>query len=100
MPLLRSRLAALFAALTVAAAPDAIGAQRVAGTVKLAGDAPGGGGFLIVAKDSTGAEVARAVTSDEGRYALPLPRSATWRIEALRVGFNPTVIAERVISGG
>lgn len=97
---LRSRLAIVVVALTAAVAPSVLGAQRVAGTVKLAGDAPGGGGFLIVAKDSTGAEVVRAVTSDEGRYALPLPRSGTWRIEALRVGFNPTVVAERVISGG
>jgi len=68
--------------------------------VKLPGDAPGGGGILIVAKDSSGAEVTRAVTSDEGRYALPLPRSAAWRIELHRVGFNPSVVVERVISGG
>jgi hypothetical protein len=100
MTLLRSRFVAVLVALTAAAAPEALEAQRVAGTVKLAGDAPGGGGILIVAKDSTGAEVVRAVTSDEGRYALPLPRSATWRIEAQRVGFNPTVVVEQVISGG
>ncbi len=97
---LRSRLAVTLVALTAVASPAILGAQRVAGTVKLAGGAPGGGGILIVAKDSTGAEVVRAVTSDEGRYALPLPRSATWRIEALRVGYNPTVVVERVISGG
>jgi hypothetical protein len=101
MSLLRSRLVAILVALAATVTtPDALTAQRVAGTVKLAGDAPGGGGILIVAKDSTGTEVARAVTSDEGRYALPLPRSATWRIEAQRVGFTPTVVAERVISGG
>jgi hypothetical protein len=100
MTLLRSRLVAVLVALTAAAAPTALEAQRVAGTVKLAGDAPGGGGILVVAKDSTGAEVVRAVTSDEGRYALPLPRSATWRIEAQRVGYAPTVVVERVISGG
>ena len=100
MTLHRSRLVAVLVALTAAAAPTALEAQRVAGTVKLAGDAPGGGGILVVAKDSTGAEVVRAVTSDEGRYALPLPRSATWRIEAHRVGFAPTVVVERVISGG
>jgi len=100
MKLLRPRLVAVLVAIAAVAAPHALEAQRVAGTVKLAGDAPGGGGILIVAKDSTGAEVVRAVTSDEGRYALPLPRSATWRIEAQRVGYNPTVVVERVISGG
>lgn len=97
---LRSRLAVTLVALIAVVSPAVLGAQRVAGTVKLAGDAPGGGGILVVAKDSTGAEVVRAVTSDEGRYALPLPRSATWRIEAHRVGYNPTVVVERVISGG
>jgi hypothetical protein len=93
----RLRLVAL---LLASAAPALLGAQRVSGTVKLPGGAPGGGGVLIVAKDSTGAEVARVVTSDEGRFALPLPRSATWRVEAIRVGYLPTVVVERVISGG
>jgi len=92
-------LGALFALFTLVA-PTALAAQRVAGTVKLVGDAPGGGGILVVAKDSTGAEIVRVVTSDEGRYALPLPRSALWRIEVQRVGFAPTVVLERVISGG
>jgi hypothetical protein len=100
MSSLRFRLVAVLVALSAAVTPSALLAQRVAGTVKLAGDAPGGGGILVVAKDSTGAEVVRVVTSDEGRYALPLPRSATWRIELQRVGFNPTVVVERVISGG
>ncbi len=90
----------LLAFLLALAAPAVLEAQRVSGTVKLPGGAPGGGGVLVVAKDSTGAEVARVVTSDEGRFALPLPRSATWRVEALRVGYLPTVVVERVISGG
>ena len=97
---MRYRCVAWLSAFALLSVPLDLGAQRVAGVVKLPGDAPGGGGILMVAKDSTGADVVRAVTSDEGRYALPLPRSGTWRIELQRVGFLPAVVLERVISGG
>lgn len=87
-------------ALACAIVPGALGAQRVSGTIQLPGGAAGGGGILLVAMDSTGAEVVRAVTSDDGRYALPLPRAGKWRIEAQRVGFTRTVIVDKEIAGG
>lgn len=80
--------------------PASLGAQRVSGTVKLPGDEPGGGGILVVAFDSAGAEIARAVTSEEGRFALPLPRPGMTRIEVQRIGYRPTIVLERALTAG
>lgn len=84
----------------LACVPVAVAAQRVSGQVKLPGGAPGGGGVLIVARDSGGAEVARAVTSDEGRFAVPLPRPGFYRVELERVGFVPSLVVEKNIVAG
>jgi hypothetical protein len=80
--------------------PTSLLAQRVSGIVKLPGDAPNAGGILVVAVDSTGSEIARAVTSEEGRFALPLPRPGMTRIEVQRVGFRPTLVLERPLAAG
>ncbi|MEX2182133.1 MAG: carboxypeptidase-like regulatory domain-containing protein [Gemmatimonadaceae bacterium] len=89
--------AALAAALLLAVSP--LGAQRIVGNVSTLGGGSSGG-VLIVARDSTGAEFARAVTAEDGRYALLLPRPGHARVELLRVGFQPTVILERVVNAG
>lgn len=80
--------------------PATLHAQRVSGSVKLPGGAAGGGGMLVVAFDSSGAEIARAVTSEEGRFALPIPRPGMTRIEVQRVGFRPTIVLERALTPG
>lgn len=96
------RVARVAATLSLVAllAPDAASAQRVSGVVSMPGGAAGAGGFLVVGKDSAGAEVARAVTSEGGRFALPLPRAGTYRIELLRVGYAPMLLAEKPFAGG
>lgn len=88
---------AICAAAGAAAVPAVLGAQRVSGTVSLPGGAPGGG-VLVIAQDSAGAEITRAVTSDEGRFALPLPRPGFARVLLQRVGFMPTVVLERSLA--
>lgn len=93
------RAGSLFLALA-AFLPATLGAQRVSGMVKLPGDAPGGGGILVVAFDSTGAEIARSVTSEEGRFALPIPRPGMTRIEVQRIGHRPTIVLERTLAAG
>lgn len=80
--------------------PVAVGAQRVSGVVAMPGGATGAGGILVVAKDSSGAEVVRAVTSEEGRFALPLPRAGAYRVELWRVGYAPMLLVEKQFAGG
>jgi hypothetical protein len=81
-------------------APAPAEAQRVSGVVAMPGGAAGAGGFLVVAKDSAGTEVVRAVTSEEGRFALPLPRAGAYRVELWRVGFAPMLLVEKQFAGG
>ena len=52
----------------------------------------------MVAKDSTGTEIARAVTAEDGRYSLPLPRPGHTKVEFHRVGFDPVVVLDRVVA--
>ena len=84
-------------ALLCAAVP--LGAQRIVGTATTFGGGPGGG-LILIGKDSSGAEIARAVTAEDGRFALVLPRPGFVRAEILRVGFAPTVILERAVTAG
>jgi hypothetical protein len=88
------------AALWAAIAPSGdLGAQRVAGRISMpGGDTRAAGGILVVAKDSTETEIARAVTAEDGRYALPLPRPGKTKVELHRVGYDPTVVLERVVA--
>lgn len=99
---MRTRLLAAFllGAAAGAASPMGLAAQRVSGSVKLPGGGAGGGGVLVVAEDSSGTELARAITSDEGRFALPLPRAGFARVVLHRVGYLPTVAAEQRIGAG
>jgi hypothetical protein len=80
--------------------PLTVDAQRVSGVVAMPGGSTGAGGFLIVAKDSSGSEVVRAVTSEEGRFALPLPRAGAYRVELWRVGYAPMLLVEKQFAGG
>lgn len=90
-------------ALAVLAMPvgESLGAQRVTGRVSIAhADDGAAGGVLVLATDSTGTEIARAVTAEDGRYALALPRAGQTKIALHRVGFEPTVVLDRVIAAG
>jgi hypothetical protein len=100
-PLMR-HAAVLVACVAVALAMPAGGpldAQRVAGRVSIPGGfEPGAGGILVVAKDSAGTEIARAVTAEDGRYSLPLPRAGRTKVELHQVGFDPTVVLDRAVA--
>ncbi|MBX3174594.1 MAG: carboxypeptidase regulatory-like domain-containing protein [Gemmatimonadaceae bacterium] len=94
------RLRAAAGALVLLLSPAALLGQRVSGQVKLPGGATGGGGVIVVAQDSAGTEVLRVVTSDDGRYALPLPRAGYTRVVLERVGYERTVALEQAVAAG
>lgn len=86
-------LAAAFLALPV-------GAQRISGTISMPGGSRSVGGLLVVARDAQGADIVRAVTSEDGRYAVVLPRPGAVTIVVRRVGFDDAVILDREIAAG
>jgi hypothetical protein len=53
---------------------------------------------MLVAKDSAGTEVSRAVTAEDGRYLLTLPRAGHTKVELQRVGFVTTTILDRAVA--
>lgn len=91
-------LLSTLAAAALLAAGQVASAQRVAGTISLAGGARGAGGILLVARDSSGTDLARAITSDQGRYAITLPRPGAVKLSLVRVGFVDQTILNRVVA--
>jgi len=87
-------LAGLLACASVASA------QRISGTVALPGGGRNAGGLMVIARDATGGDLSRAVTSDEGRFALTLPRPGAVKVTVQRVGFDDVVILEREVAAG
>ena len=75
-------------------------AQRIAGTISLPGGGRNAGGLLVIARDAEGTDLARAVTSDEGRYSLTLPRPGDVRVTVQRVGYDDLIILDRTVSPG
>jgi hypothetical protein len=89
---------AVAAALAAATLPAS--AQRVSGTIRIPGGARTAGGNLVVAQDSAGQDIARAVTAEDGRFALPLPRPGAVRVVVQRVGFDDLLILDRALAAG
>jgi hypothetical protein len=96
----RAVRAAAFLSFLALLTPFVAEAQRVSGVVAMPGGATGAGGMVVVAKDSAGTEVVRAATSEEGRFALPLPRAGAYRVELWRVGYAPVLLVEKQFAGG
>src|SRR3954462_8648692 len=48
-------------------------------------------GVIITLLDDKGTPVARALGDDEGHFTIRAPSAGTYRIEARRVGFRPTL---------
>lgn len=85
-------------ALSLCATPGL--AQRVTGTLTLPGGGRNAGGLIVLVRDSAGADLARAVTSDDGRFSLALPRPGAVSVTVQRVGFDDVTILDRVVAAG
>ena len=94
------RAAALAGALLLLACAPSASAQRVSGTIRLPGGGRNAGGLLVLARDSAGTDLSRAVTSDDGRFALTLARAGAVRITVQRVGFDDLTILDREVAAG
>jgi hypothetical protein len=70
------------------------------GRVLLADSATGAAGIVVVASEKSAGVVARALTGARGDYVLPLPRPARYLLRALRIGFQPTIVAPFDIAEG
>jgi hypothetical protein len=65
-------------------------AQAVRGTV-ITPDSVLVSGVIVTLIDSTGTPVARALADDGGRFTMRAPAPGTYRIEAKRLAFRPTL---------
>ncbi len=57
-------------------------------------------GAIVTLIDSLGRPVARALGDDEGRFTVRAPVAGTYRLEARRIGFKPTLDKEIVLEEG
>ncbi len=88
MPRLQVSLAAAALALSV---PFNLTAQAVQGTVLDAtSHVPVGTGFVVLLNEDS-VEVARALTSSEGRFDLAAPNSGVYRLRSERIGYGAFV---------
>ncbi len=75
-------------------------AQRISGSISLPGGSRSAGGLVIIAQDRDGTDLARAVTGEDGRYALTLPRAGAVKVVVRRTGFDDAVILDREVTAG
>jgi hypothetical protein len=57
-------------------------------------------GIIVVASDSRGATVARALTAARGQFAITLPSPGRYAFALLRIGYRPTRIPEMAVAAG
>ena len=99
-PTSRRRVAVALGAALLCAAASELSAQRVTGLISLPGGSQNIGGLVVVAQDRDGTDLARAVTGEDGRYAITLPRAGVVKLIVRRVGFDDAVILDREIVAG
>jgi hypothetical protein len=75
-------------------------AQEVRGRALAPGATMPMPGVIVILVDSAGGVVDRALTSDAGTFRLRAVRPATYRLRALRVGFQPTESPLFPLAGG
>jgi hypothetical protein len=92
------RLARRICAAAILSVPAA--GQEVRGRALAPGATVPMSGVIVTLVDSVGAVVDRALTSDAGTFRLRAARPATYRLRALRVGFQPTVSAPFALGDG
>lgn len=68
-------------------------AQAVRGTVVAADGTSPASGVIVLLEDSSGAVRGRALSDDRGAFVARLAEGGTYRLRALRIGFEPTVIS-------
>lgn len=78
----------LIGLLLASAAPTALGAQIVSGTLMEAESRSPIAGGLMTLIDDDSAGVARVETDSAGRFSLTIPRSGSYRVHAQRPGFR------------
>lgn len=101
---LRTRVAAGAALTAIVVAMTLVrplAAQIVQGNVRSSGtpSAPVSGAVVSLL-DSTGANVARALTGADGGFRLAAPRAGLYRVRTARIGFTPQVSAPIALTAG
>lgn len=76
-----------------------VNAQTVRGVV-VTPDSTRVPGVILTLVDAGGAPVARALANDSGAYSMRAPSPGTYRIEARRIAFHPTLDAEIALAEG
>jgi hypothetical protein len=56
--------------------------------------------MVVIAQDRDGTDLSRAVTGEDGRYALTLPRAGAVKVIVRRTGFDDAVILDRAVTAG
>lgn len=80
-----------WAFIAVAALPWSVGAQTVRGTVTERTSQSPIAGAVVFLLDANQAVVSRDLTTAAGSYRLTAPRSGTYRVRMLRIGFRPVM---------
>lgn len=93
---MRASIALLILSLLLAARADA---QAVRGTA-ITPDSALVPGVIVTLLDSTGTPVARALADDGGQFTMRAPKPGTYRIEAKRLAFRPTLDIPIVLTQG
>ncbi len=93
---MRASIALFTFALLIA---DRGGAQSVRGVV-ITPDSALVPGAIVTLLDSTGTAVARALGDDGGQFSLRAPAPGTYRLEAKRLAFRPTLDVPIVLTQG
>lgn len=83
----------LAAVLLVVVCAPALAAQRLRGEVLFPDSITPAAHVIVIASDTTGADVAKTTSGESGTFELPLPRSGRYRVRVLRLGFRPTLVA-------
>ena len=87
------------AGVAVILAAETAGGQVVRG-VALSRDSLFVPGVIVTLLDSAGRPVSRALSDDDGKFVLRAPQSGTYRIDARRLSFRPTLDAPIALTEG
>jgi hypothetical protein len=87
---MRSRVISWVAILGLLFSPALGKSQTIRGVITERDGAQPIPGAVVLLIDSTNNPVVRALTNERGEYRLQAPKSGTYRLRALRIGFLPT----------
>ncbi|MEO7996712.1 MAG: carboxypeptidase-like regulatory domain-containing protein [Gemmatimonadaceae bacterium] len=80
----------------------ALSAQELRGSVSNADNTTPASGVVLVMLHATRDDsvIARTITSERGTFAFAAPKAMTVRLQALRIGFRPTLIGSFILVAG